>query len=159
MSNLAKKQSTYSGKKILVVDDNAMLLKAWDRMLAHENCTYRLTSSPQEALEWMETEQFDIIISDIVMPVIDGFDLMQAAWRKNPKMQLIFTTAYQCDFHNAPIDSPDGDHNDIHVLLKPYQDLSKVEEFVARVIEEDTTLNQVRPLHSNNDLNFHLWHL
>ena len=160
VNNLARKRETNTAKKILVVDDNEMLLKAWDRMLAHASCSYRLTTDPHEALEWMEKEEFDIVISDIVMPSLDGFDLIRAAWRKHPHMQLIFTTAYNCDFRNAPIEAPpERDPHDVHVLLKPYQDLIKVEEFVSRILDEDESLNQVCPLKNNNDLRFHLWHL
>ena len=159
MRDSTRTEPSKSKKRILVVDDNEMLLKAWDRLLCHEDCDYKLTSSPQQALEWLEAESFDIIISDIVMPGVDGFDLVREAWQKRPMTQMVFTTAYSCDFRHAPLERGHRSQGDVHVLLKPYQDLSKIEEFVSRLIAGDKNLNQVCPLHGEGDINFHLWHL
>jgi len=149
-------------RKILVVDDNEMLLKAWDRMLGERHLNYsnyRLTKQPEQALEWLTETNFDIAIIDVVMPTLDGFDFVRAAWKINPHLKLVFTTAYNCDFQTVSLPLPASDDRDVHVLMKPYLDINKVEDFVTRLVADDRALNDSPPLDSQSDLRFHIWHL
>ena len=149
-------------KRILVVDDNEMLLKAWNRILGarHLNMPYyRLSSHPEQALQWLRQEEFDILIVDIVMPNIDGFDFVREAWRIAPKLKIVFTTAYNCDFGQVALPLSQATDRDIHVLLKPYQDIEKVEEFLQRLVTDDSALNKIPPIRNRNELRFHMWHL
>ena len=77
----------------------------------------------------------------------------------NPKLRLVFTTAYNCDFRNVSLPLKGVEDYDVHVLLKPYQDIEKVEEFIERLAAHDQTLNETPPIYSQNDLRFHMWHL
>lgn len=149
-------------KRILVVDDNEMLLKAWSRILGERHLNvphYRLSAHPEQALHWLRQEEYDIVIVDIVMPNLDGFDFIREAWKIAPNLKLVFTTAYNCDFGQVTLPLTEMTDRDVHVLLKPYQDIEKVEEFIERLVAEDTTLNDMPPIHNRNELRFHLWHL
>lgn len=144
-------------KKVLVVDDNEYLLKAWERILKNEECTYVTTTNPQAALHYLEDEGVDILISDIVMPQIDGFDLIQRAQQKDSKMKIVLTTGYACDFGRIKLDMPP---QNIHVLLKPYNDIDQVETFVKRLINEDSTLDEdENSIQKSNDVRIHVWSL
>jgi len=162
--NFARRMSSddRQSKRILVVDDNDMLLKAWDRILGARHLNYqhyRLSNHPEEALEWLRTNQFDIAIIDVVMPTLDGFDFVRQAWKYNPDMQLVFTTAYNCDFRSVSLPILNDENRDIHVLLKPYQNIDKIEEFVDRLCTNDRALQEAPPLFNQNNLRFHLWRL
>ncbi len=162
MDNLAERLSHGGRKRILVVDDNEMLLKFWDRLLGAKHLNYshyQITKSAEEALQLMGTTKFDIAIIDIVMPNIDGFDFVREAWTQNPDMQLVFTTAYECDFRHVSLSATEDNRRDVHVLLKPYQDISKIEEFIARLSDEDASLNNTPPIKNETNLRFHLWRL
>ncbi len=80
---------------ILVVEDNEIMLDGIRDIL--EMAGYRVITSldGQEALEWMEQHVPDLIVSDIMMPRMDGYQLFSAV-RANPKwisIPFIFLTA------------------------------------------------------------------
>jgi len=63
------------GKNILVAEDNAinqmvikMITKKWG------NTTVSYANNGQEALDWLGKEKFDIILMDLQMPVMDGYE-------------------------------------------------------------------------------------
>ena len=107
----------------------------------------------------IDQEEFDIIIVDIVMPNLDGFDFVREAWKIAPKLKIVFTTAYNCDFGKVALPLSRTTDRDIHVLLKPYQDIAKVEEFLERLVADDSALNKMPPIYNQNELRFHMWHL
>jgi len=163
MGNVATKFGPLSASKsILVVDDNAMLLKFWERILKAETVpysSYKISRSPRTALRWLEDKPCDTAIIDIVMPHQDGFEFAQAAWALRPQLQLVFTTAYDCDFRKVKLIPGLGRPRHAHVLLKPYQDIDQVEEFLARLNNGDPSLSKMPAIKNEYGMQFHLWHL
>jgi DNA-binding NtrC family response regulator len=78
--------------RILIVDDNRDVLASLRRTL--RRCQFSLTcvSDPREAVDLLENESFDLLLSDIDMPVISGHDLMEKAIALQPKMIRVFVT-------------------------------------------------------------------
>ena len=64
-----------AGETILIVDDVPVNLKLAGAILKREGYTIETAEDGQQALEMLETLQPDLILSDIQMPVIDGFEL------------------------------------------------------------------------------------
>lgn len=54
----------------------------------------RPTSDSREASRLLETIAFDVIVSDIMMPNLNGLQLLEAAKRQNAGVQLVLVTAY-----------------------------------------------------------------
>jgi len=64
--------------KILIVDDKAEALRLLEMLLVNAGHTIVSAADGKEALEKLHSEEFGMIISDILMPVIDGFQLCKA---------------------------------------------------------------------------------
>jgi CheY-like chemotaxis protein len=65
------------GLRVLVVDDEPDTRELLKTMLASCGAEVTMASSAKLALEEMEGSQFDVIVSDIGMPEMDGYELMQ----------------------------------------------------------------------------------
>ena len=89
--------------KILVVDDEELITDSLAGMLAeapqYELDVYKAYSG-SEALELLNEQQFDIVVSDICMPGISGIGLAQKIREKWPLCHVIFQTGYD-DFQYA----------------------------------------------------------
>lgn len=69
------KQVTLQGKKVLVADDTKLNLVLMSRLLEKHGLTYDLVGSGDDALELFEKQPYDLVITDINMPGMDGSEL------------------------------------------------------------------------------------
>lgn len=80
---------------ILVVDDMAPLRKIWDRVFSKQ---FKVSTAENglEALEAVDRQFFNVIISDLNMPIMDGITFFNNALKNNPTIfnRFIFCTAY-----------------------------------------------------------------
>lgn len=65
-------------ERILVVDDEKIIQKAILAAYKSENMVVTIASSGNEALTLLKNETFDLIVLDILMPDIDGFEVVKA---------------------------------------------------------------------------------
>lgn len=80
--------------KILVVDDEAIIrdsLRDWLKDVGHDVLT---ADNGEEALKIIRMEMPGIVVTDLVMPGMDGIALMKAIKKINPKISVIIITAY-----------------------------------------------------------------
>jgi signal transduction histidine kinase/CheY-like chemotaxis protein len=73
-----------SGLKVLVVDDAPDTLDVLEQILRHSGAQTVTATSAGEALALLEQERPDVIVSDIGMPEVDGFELMRRIRRRGP---------------------------------------------------------------------------
>ncbi|CAM3456121.1 chemotaxis protein CheB [Polaromonas hydrogenivorans] len=76
------------GLQILVVDDMIDLLEPFAALLRLEGATVDMATSGQEALELLEKSAYDLLISDIGMPCMDGYELIRKI-RKIPGLHAL----------------------------------------------------------------------
>ena len=70
--------------KVLVVDDEPIVLKSCRVVLEAEGCEVVLAGSVQEALAVIEAETPGLLLVDVKMPVLDGMYLMRQVREKRP---------------------------------------------------------------------------
>jgi len=71
-------------KKILVVDDDRVVLQSCKIVLEAEGCEVTLVSSVKEAIEHLGTKCYDLLVMDVKMPEKDGMYLLDAIREKWP---------------------------------------------------------------------------
>lgn len=81
-------------KKILIVDDEIQILKALSRMFLETDYEIYTAENGAEALELIETTHIDMVISDMRMPILDGYKLLSILKEKYPKIIRIILSGY-----------------------------------------------------------------
>lgn len=81
--------------RILIVDDEETIRETLSSVLAEEGYETEVASDGSEALAKLDSEKsYDVIISDIKMPKIDGLDVLMAVKEKSPQTWFIAITAF-----------------------------------------------------------------
>lgn len=74
-----------AAKMVWAVDDSRMMLAIYKNVLSSEGYNFRLFEFPESALEMLESEQPDFIVTDLNMPNISGLELTQRVRNRFPK--------------------------------------------------------------------------
>ena len=81
--------------KIMIVDDAKDMLMLLERILAEETVHETVTcANPLDALERIDREPFDLVLTDLKMPGMSGIDLLEAVRKRRPETAVIIMTAY-----------------------------------------------------------------
>jgi len=80
--------------RILLVDDEPSILSVLSTLLKAEGYEVVPIGDPSQALERLEKEDFDLLITDIRMTPITGMDLLRHAHEKKPTMSVLIMTAF-----------------------------------------------------------------
>lgn len=85
-----------SKKKILIVDDEEDLTWSLSKRLGREGDALEVlyANSGNAALSMLATHQFDLLVTDLRMPGIDGFQLLDEVRVRHPGTQVIVMTAF-----------------------------------------------------------------
>ncbi|SEJ33221.1 PAS domain S-box protein [Paraburkholderia diazotrophica] len=81
--------------RILLVDDDGNLSEAINELIRLLGHAPKFTTSPEEALGWLREEPFDVVITDIRMPGIDGVEFARQAAAIQPSIRLVFSSGYE----------------------------------------------------------------
>jgi len=125
----AKQIFSKKGSKILAVDNAVMYLNTLKKLL--ENAPYDLfcTTSCAEAMEYVKKERPDLILLDIEMPEMDGYDLARRIKQGGCKAPIIFITA---NSERQYVDKA-VEVGAVGLLMKPLRSnqlMAKLQEFV-----------------------------
>jgi DNA-binding NtrC family response regulator len=80
--------------KILIADDERTIRESVSMVLNDEGFEARIAANGKEALQMLESEDFDILITDLKMPEMDGLTLLREAMRICPQTSVIIITAH-----------------------------------------------------------------
>lgn len=114
---------------ILVVDDDATIRDMlYDLFEETHRC--HLAETAEKALSYLETEHYDVILTDISMPGLSGLELLSYMRQNHPDTPVIVITGIQDQEHAQGLLKLGA----FHYLLKPFR-LEVVEESVEKAIE------------------------
>ena len=80
--------------RILVVDDDQGMREFLEIMLTREGYKVKAASGGKEALSFCRKKKFDLVITDLKMPKIDGIDLLKSIKELSPETMVILITGY-----------------------------------------------------------------
>lgn len=94
MDNLETTARNGTVWKVLCVDDERSILRSLRRVLSQHDYDVALANSGAEALEMVQSDNFDLIISDMRMPAMSGAELLATLARDCPDMIRILLTGF-----------------------------------------------------------------
>ncbi|MEW6263708.1 MAG: response regulator [Thermodesulfobacteriota bacterium] len=118
--------------KILVVDDEKDITDLLVRHFSYLGYDVAGVNDPRAALEMIEQSNYSVIISDIVMPGLDGLELLRRIKEYNGGIKVIMITGY-VTMHNILTAMRRGAET---VFFKPLQDLAGLEAAVRECVEK-----------------------
>ena len=131
-----------SRKKILVVDDEPDITFTLHAILQKSGFEVSSFNDPLLALQSFKPQYYDLLILDIKMPKMNGFELYQKLKEKESHVKVCFLTAVS-EFRGYEQYKKD-------VSPKPHE-----RYFVAKPISEDDLIRRVNEMFANNNNNNH----
>jgi signal transduction histidine kinase len=103
--------------KILIVDDEPRLCSSLKALLSHQGYEAYISTGGKQAMESLAENGFDLVLLDIVMPDVDGYQVMDYIDRRSLETPVIFITGHAsvdsavsalrggaCDYLRKPLD-------------------------------------------------------
>jgi len=121
-------------QRVLIVDDDPIVLKSLGKMLEMNGYSVGCAADGRTALEMIERNGHDVILSDINMPEMNGFELLEKVRERSPESAFIIITGYGTieDAVNA-------------MKLGAY-------DFVTKPINDEEILTQIRRFFQQKEL-------
>ncbi len=135
---------------ILVVEDDQKMRNALQMILNKEGYQVEALESAEEDLERFRVRTYDLLISDIKLPGLDGMELLTAIRNFNPSTSIIMITAY-ATVDQAVIAMKAGAED---YISKPFN-LEEIRIVVRKVRERQELIKQNRFLHQQLERKYH----
>ena len=103
-------------KRILLAEDDDSMRGFLERSL--QNAGYKVDAHPngKDALEAVRPDTYTLLLTDIVMPLMDGIELARRAAEIDPGLKIMFITGFAAVTLNNGVEKP----KDARVLSKPF---------------------------------------
>jgi two-component system cell cycle sensor histidine kinase/response regulator CckA len=125
----AKKDELWGSGTVLLVEDEAMVRSVAERALTRHGYTVITADNGEDALEILaKGETIDLLISDVVMPGMDGPTMVREARRSRPELKILFMSGYAEEQLRKSIDI-----ENVAFLPKPFS-VTDLAEAARRVV-------------------------
>ncbi|GAP06280.1 MAG TPA: hypothetical protein DEQ80_08460 [Anaerolinea thermolimosa] len=136
------------GASVLIVDDDRSIVRLCQRLLERASYSVLASTDPIEALKILNETKVDLLLADIRMPVMDGFELIERARQIYPDLAVLVMTGFGTvdTAVQALYKGVDG------LILKPFENTADLVQAVQRVMldrkqkEEAARAQALRPL-------------
>ncbi len=121
---MTAKPSQVPKKRILLAEDDESMRGFLDRALTKAGYEVMSFANGQEAYERLKEETFTLLLTDIVMPQMDGIELARRAGELDPDLKIMFITGFAAVTLNSESKPP----KDARILSKPFHLKDLVQE-------------------------------
>jgi DNA-binding response OmpR family regulator len=120
--------------RILVVDDDVLVLEALKELLTSSGYEVRVATRGQEALEILDKERFHLLILDVVMPKMTGFHLCNEVRKRDDEMSAVKIIMLTAKTEARDLQSEEQCGCDLY-LTKPI-DPAELKELIRNTLED-----------------------
>ena len=125
----AKKDELWGSGTVLLVEDEPMVRSVAERALTRHGYTVITADNGEDALEMLgRGEQIDLLISDVVMPGMDGPTMVREARKSRPDLKILFMSGYAEEQLRKSIDI-----ENVNFLPKPFS-VTELAEAARRAV-------------------------
>jgi CheY-like chemotaxis protein len=118
---------------IMIVDDEREILKMLETALKKSDFkSVKSFHNPVEAVRAYNGSNFDVVLLDIMMPEMDGIEVLNKLKEKNKNVKVVMMTAYSTLDRVLKSHKVGADH----YVLKPFKNLRDIEEKIKQVLAE-----------------------
>jgi len=125
---------------ILVVDDEAGIREFLQIMLEREGYEVSCAAHGREALNFFEKTKYDVVLADIRMPKVNGFEVLSKIKEVSPETRVIMITAF-ASFESAVKSMKDGAYD---YITKPFN-VDEVKMTIKNALQKRETLGETAP--------------
>ncbi|MCI0532115.1 MAG: response regulator, partial [candidate division Zixibacteria bacterium] len=123
-----RKPASVRALRILSIDDQKMILDLLESMLATLGHETEVASNGIDGLEKFRQNSFDVVITDLGMPDISGFEIASQVKKIKPDMPVILITGWGSNFDEAQLKQAGVDY----LLAKPFR-LEQLQEVIGKI--------------------------
>ncbi|OYY95482.1 MAG: Fis family transcriptional regulator [Hydrogenophilales bacterium 28-61-23] len=132
--------------RLLLVDDERIALRNLEHVLGKEGYAITATQSGPHALELLDSQPFDLVLTDMKMDKVDGMQLLRRCKAQHPDTEVIMITGY-ATLETAVEAMKEGA---FHYIAKPFR-LDEVRKTVAEALEKIRLKRENRALRAQLD--------
>jgi len=132
--------------RILLVDDERIALRNLEHVLSKEGHRTTATQSGSHALELLDAQPFDLVLTDMKMDKVDGMQLLRRCKAHHPDIEVIMITGF-ATLESAVAAMKEGA---FHYIAKPFR-LDEVRQTVAEALEKIRLKRENRALREQLD--------
>lgn len=115
--------------RILYVEDNPIVREVTAELLAQDQRQIVACATAEEALKEFAADPFDVVITDVSLPVMSGIELARSILKLQPQLPIIIASGYDLDF---------GIENwgtNVLGIIKPF-DAAEIEALMSKLISD-----------------------
>jgi response regulator RpfG family c-di-GMP phosphodiesterase len=123
----------------VAADDEASIRAVVEKQMSRDGRICDVAASAEEAVEFLNDNSYDVVVTDITMPQMSGIDLLRIVKQRDPEVQVVVITGHpDVDFAVEAIRSSVDDY-----LIKPFE-LEQLTHSVNRALEHRMLLQENR---------------
>ena len=118
---------------IIIIDDETEILNLLNRFLTRNpNFSVTTYSNPITALSAMDSSKYDLVLLDIMMPQMNGLEVLEKIKAKKEDQKVVMMTAY------STLDKVLKSHKEgaTNYVMKPFSSLEALERKIIEVLEQ-----------------------